>query len=128
MTFSTIACTISTALYLYRHHVSAYQLLHLFGLWPISILDTVRGMLLVCILFAGPLYENGVVDGDWKDWVKFNGVYETLSSWIGYRNFIVVGSSTPRLGAALMFDLGPCQRGDCMALAHGPAAPTRPLY
>lgn len=48
-------------------------------------------MLLVCTLFAGPLFEQGVVDGGWKDWIRLRGLYESLSSWIGYRNFIVVG-------------------------------------
>lgn len=90
VTLSTITCTVITALYLYQHDVSAYRLLHLFGLWPISIFDIARGMLLVCILFAGPLYENGIVDGDWKDWIKLKGMHQTLSSWIGYRNFVVV--------------------------------------
>ena len=92
MTFSTITCTLITALYLYQQDVSAVQLLHLFGIWPISIFDTVRGLLLVCILFAGPLFENGIVDGEWRDWVKLKGVHETLSSWIGYRNFVVVST------------------------------------
>lgn len=90
MTFSTITCTIITALYLYQHDVSPYELLHLFGLWPVSVSDVARGMLLVCILFAGPLYENGIVDGDWKGWIRLRGLHETLSSWIGYRNFVVV--------------------------------------
>ena len=94
MTFSTSTCAVITALYLYQHDVSTLQLLHLFGVWPVSIFDIVRGMLLVCILFAGPLYENGLVDGDWKGWVKLQGVHETLSSWIGYRNFVVVCAST----------------------------------
>jgi hypothetical protein len=96
VTFSTITCTIVTVLYLYQHDVSAYQLLHLLGIWPISVFDIVRGILLVCILFAGPLYENGIVDGDWKGWIKFEGVHETLSSWIGYRNFVVVRTSTTK--------------------------------
>ncbi|KAF2128772.1 Abi-domain-containing protein [Dothidotthia symphoricarpi CBS 119687] len=46
-------------------------------------------MLLVTILFAGPIFEQGIVDGAIKDWVKLKGVHETLSSWIGYRAFIV---------------------------------------
>lgn len=107
MTFSTVTCTIITALYLYRHDVSAHQLLHLFGLWPISILDSMRGMLLVCILFAGPLFENGIVDGDWKYWVKFQGVQEILSSWIGYRNFVVASASTTVLYTLLTSMQGP---------------------
>lgn len=128
VTFSTITCTVITALYLYQHDVAASQLLHLLGLWPISIFDIVRGMLLVCILFAGPLYENGLVDGDWKDWIKLSGVHETLSSWIGYRNFVVVSIATPGLSTALTFNLGPCQRGDRLALAHGSTAPPRTLH
>jgi prenyl protein peptidase len=47
-------------------------------------------MLLVMILFAGPLFEQGVVEGAIGDWVKLRGVHESLSSWIGYRNYIVV--------------------------------------
>lgn len=46
-------------------------------------------MLLVTILFAGPIFEYAVVDGDWRDWVRLRGLGETLSSWIGYRNFVV---------------------------------------
>ncbi|KAJ4985974.1 prenyl proteinase rce1 [Stagonosporopsis vannaccii] len=105
VTFSTITCTIITALYLYQHDVSAYKLLHLFGVWPISVLDIVRGMLLVCILFAGPLFENGIVDGEWKDWIKFRGVHETLSSWIGYRNFVVGPVSEEIVWRSLMVPL-----------------------
>jgi prenyl protein peptidase len=95
VTFSTTVCTAITALYLYQHGVTAYQLLHLFGIWPITVFDIARGMLLVCILFAGPLYEAGIVDGDWKDWIKLRGLHETLSSWIGYRNFVVVRIAQP---------------------------------
>jgi hypothetical protein len=125
VTFSTVTCTIITALYLYQHHVSTYQLLHLLGIWPISILDSVRGILLVCILFAGPLFENGIVDGDWKYWVKFQGVHEILSSWIGYRNFVVVSTPTIAQSASLTLNAGPCQRRDRLALAHGPTPRTR---
>ncbi|KAG9204857.1 hypothetical protein G6514_010091 [Epicoccum nigrum] len=62
-------------------------------------------MLLVCILFAGPLFENGIVDGDWKDWVKFKGLHETLSSWIGYRNFVVGPVSEEIVWRSLMVPL-----------------------
>ena len=65
------------------------------GLWPVSLLDIIRSMFLVIILFAGPIFEHGVVDGAWKDWVRLAGVHETLSSWIGYRNFIVVRHLRP---------------------------------
>lgn len=86
---STVVCSLTTVLVLSRNHVSASQILTLLGLWPISPLDTARTMLLVTILFAGPIFEYGLVDGDWKDWIRLRGLRETLSSWIGYRNFIV---------------------------------------
>jgi prenyl protein peptidase len=93
VTFSTILCSAITAFVLYNHNVSAQDILRLLGLWPISLLDTARTLLLVCILFAGPLFENGIVDGEWRDWVRLRGLHETLWSWIGYRNFVVVCSS-----------------------------------
>jgi prenyl protein peptidase len=96
VTFSTILCSAITALVLYNHNVSAQDILRLLGLWPISLLDTARTLLLVCILFAGPLFENGIVDGEWRDWVRLRGLHETLWSWIGYRNFVVVCPSIPQ--------------------------------
>jgi prenyl protein peptidase len=90
VTFSTIVCTLLTVYVLHEHDVPADELFKLLGLWPVSPIDTARTMLLVIILFAGPIFEHGVVDGALKDWLKLRGVHESLSSWIGYRNFIVV--------------------------------------
>ncbi|KAI2484990.1 CaaX prenyl proteinase Rce1 [Pyrenophora tritici-repentis] len=89
VTLSTILCSILTVLVLYQHETSASDMAHLLGLWPVSPLDMIRTMLLVTILFAGPIFEHGVVDGAWRDWVRLAGLHETLSSWIGYRNFVV---------------------------------------
>lgn len=66
------------------------EILSLLGIWSVSPVDTIRTMLLVVILFAGPIFEHGIVDDGWRDWIKLNGVNESLSSWIGYRNFVVV--------------------------------------
>ncbi|KAG9195380.1 prenyl protein peptidase [Alternaria panax] len=89
VTVSTLVCSVLTVVVLYQHDASALEVLGLLGMWPVSPLDTLRTMLLVTILFAGPIFEHGIVDGGWRDWVKLNGVHESLSSWIGYRNFIV---------------------------------------
>ncbi|KAF2826226.1 Abi-domain-containing protein [Ophiobolus disseminans] len=89
VTFSTIVCTIITVYVLHEHDVPASSMLQLLGLWPISLFDTTRTMLLVAILFAGPLFEHGIVDGAFQDWIRLRGVYESLCSWIGYRNFVV---------------------------------------
>lgn len=74
----------------YEHDVSIREGLQLLGLWPLSLVDTARAMLLVITLFAGPLFEHGIVDGGFRDWVRLRRVYESLSSWIGYRNYVVV--------------------------------------
>jgi prenyl protein peptidase len=87
-------CSVLTVYVLFEHDVPVREIFKLLGLWPVSLLDTARTMLLVVILFAGPIFEHGVVDGAWSDWIKLRGVYESLSSWIGYRNFIVVCRSS----------------------------------
>jgi prenyl protein peptidase len=90
-----------TVYVLYEHDMPASSLYRLLGLWPVSLYDTARTMLLVMILFAGPLFEHGVVDGRFKNWIRLREVHESLSSWIGYRNFVVVGS--PLLPCRVMF-------------------------
>lgn len=92
VTWSTFACSALTVLVLYKHHVSLPEMFQLLGLWPVSLFDSARTLLLVAILFAGPIFEHGLVDGQLGDWVKLKGVYESLSSWIGYRNFVVVST------------------------------------
>jgi prenyl protein peptidase len=67
------------------------EVVKLMGLWPVSFVDTARSMLLVAILFAGPLFEQGIVDRHWKHWIQASHLQETLSSWMGYRNYVVVG-------------------------------------
>lgn len=90
----TFSCLASVALTIYvlhqAGHVPAPEILRLLGFWPVSLLDIARSMLLVAILFAGPLFEYGIVDGGLKDWIRGKRVYEVLSSWIGYRNYVVV--------------------------------------
>jgi prenyl protein peptidase len=109
VTFSTVVCFLLTAYVLYDHDVSAKETLKLLGFWPASVLDTLRSMLLVVILFAGPIFEHGIVDGGWKDWLKLKGVYESLSSWIGYRNYVVVGCLSRCSMSVLITLAGSCE-------------------
>lgn len=53
-------------------------------------LDAGKTLLLVAILFAGPLFEAGIVEGEWRDWVRGQTAREVLSSWTGWRNLVVV--------------------------------------
>ncbi|KAL6154355.1 CAAX prenyl protease [Exserohilum turcicum] len=89
VTLSTLLCCVLTVVVLHQHEASFSQIVSLLGLWPVSPLDTIRTMLLVMILFAGPLFEHGIVDGEWREWIQLHGLRESLSSWIGYRNFVV---------------------------------------
>ncbi len=40
------------------------------------------------LLFAGPLFERATIESGWREWVKGTDLHETLSSWIGWRNFV----------------------------------------
>jgi prenyl protein peptidase len=91
VTFSS-ALSLALTIVVLHHYggVPPQEILQLIGFWPISLFDTARTMLLVAILFAGPLFEYGIVENGLKDWVRGRGMYQVLSSWIGYRNYVVV--------------------------------------
>jgi prenyl protein peptidase len=59
------------------------------GWFPIGILETTKSVGLTAVLFLGPLFEAGVVQGGWKDWIRLRGL-DMLSGWIGYRNMVAV--------------------------------------
>lgn len=58
------------------------------GWWPVDPLDVLRTVALCAILFVGPLFEAGIVEGGWKDWIKGTHIVETFSSWEGWRNLV----------------------------------------
>lgn len=62
----------------------------LMGWWPISVSDIARSFLLTAILFIGPLYERGIVEGEWRSWFRYSKLSESLGGWIGWRNYIAV--------------------------------------
>lgn len=59
------------------------------GIWPVNPLDVVKGLFLTMVLFAGPLVEKLWLDRDPRDDFVMD-VKTSLSSWIGWRNYIVV--------------------------------------
>jgi prenyl protein peptidase len=68
------------------------------GYFPIGWEEIVKTLGLTAILFLGPLFEAGIVDGEWKDWIKLKGLNAVISGWIGWRNFVAVRpSSCPTL-------------------------------
>ncbi|KAJ5873546.1 uncharacterized protein N7473_013419 [Penicillium subrubescens] len=62
--------------------------LSLLGWWPIDLGDILRSLLLTAILFVGPLYERGIVEGEWRSWFSRAKWSESLGGWIGWRNYI----------------------------------------
>ncbi|KAJ5166463.1 uncharacterized protein N7482_005244 [Penicillium canariense] len=62
--------------------------LSLLGWWPIDLADILRCLLLTAILFVGPLYERGIVEGEWRAWLTRRKWSESLGGWIGWRNYV----------------------------------------
>lgn len=62
--------------------------LHLLGWYPFSPLAIAKVLALTALLFAGPLFEKCIIESGWRNWAKGRGIHETLSSWIGWRNYI----------------------------------------
>ncbi|MCJ1368023.1 hypothetical protein MMC16_007161 [Acarospora aff. strigata] len=88
----TLSCIISAAatIYIVSHTDKATPLetLRLLGWWPIAPLEITKSLLLTTLLFAGPLFERGIAEGEWKDWIRGRRIRETLGSWIGWRNYV----------------------------------------
>ena len=74
---------------------SALEIFRLLGWYPVSVLEIAQSLLLTVLLFAGPLFEKGVVESGWREWISGGSLHETLSSWIGWRNFVAVRSLLP---------------------------------
>lgn len=64
--------------------------LRLLGWWPVDPVDILRSLLLTAILFIGPLFERGIAEGEWREWIRGGRVSETLRGWMGWRNYVAV--------------------------------------
>lgn len=60
------------------------------GFWPLGITESAKALLLTAILFAGPLYESLLIDGDWKDWLTFQPPFRIWTEWTRWRNIVIV--------------------------------------
>ena len=70
--------------------LSLTEAARLLGWWPVVLSDVARVMVLTGILFAGPLFEAGIVEGGWRWWGRWEPVKRVLGTWIGVRSFIAV--------------------------------------
>ncbi|KAL2000354.1 hypothetical protein VTN02DRAFT_3216 [Thermoascus thermophilus] len=89
VTTACIVCSLAiVALVVYKGNASLSEALRLLGWWPLGPAEIARSLLLTAILFAGPLFERGVAEGEWRDWIRGSRVALTLGGWIGYRNYV----------------------------------------
>lgn len=89
----TVTVTISTLATFYLLHsrgqLSLESALHHVGLWPIAPLAILQPLLLVCILYLGPLYQNIFVQQSLSPLSSvWSELVTSLSSSIGYRNYV----------------------------------------
>ena len=73
-------------------HASRDEVLRLLGWWPVGVPEIGRAGLLTALLFAGPLFERGVVEGGWRGWISGRVVVAELRDWVGWRNYVAVRS------------------------------------
>lgn len=69
--------------------------LRLLGWWPVGVVEIIRSLFLTAILFTGPLFERGIVEGEWRSWFCRSKLSESLGGWIGWRNYVAVCSLSP---------------------------------
>jgi len=87
----TIAASavVTTYLLAIKGHATPQDVLRLYGIWPVHLLDIAKVLGLVLVLYTGPLYENLVVDGEWRNLTPKNFKATLFDSWTGYRNLLI---------------------------------------
>lgn len=65
------------------------------GYWPLGLWDSLRSLLLVALLFSGPLYEALVLDGLWEDWMTLQPLFNIWYEWTSWRNLVAVSLAQP---------------------------------
>lgn len=91
VTLSCIISVIAVVGLLVRNDATYSEAMHLLGWWPVGLAEVFRTLLLTAILFLGPLFERAV-EGEWKDGNTVRRIYESLNSWMGWRNYVAVSS------------------------------------
>merc|ERR1711977_443403 len=89
VTTTCIICSLFTFVLLSSlENGSPFKSIHLMGWFPIGILEALKSVGLTAILFLGPLFESGIAEGGWRNWIRLRGLNTVISGWIGWRNFV----------------------------------------
>lgn len=94
VTLSCFLCTAATYVVLSRAGgATPAAALHLLGIWPPALADSLRVLGLTALLFAGPLFSYLVVNRGWRDWLRLAPVKELWQEWTTWRNIVAVRSA-----------------------------------
>jgi prenyl protein peptidase len=88
VTFSTTVCSVLTLLILQFLDASPLSPLHLMGYWPVDLFTSAKAVFLTALLFAGPLFENLVIDGEWREWTRLDPLKRVWADWPTWRNLV----------------------------------------
>ncbi|EER28999.1 hypothetical protein D8B26_000739 [Coccidioides posadasii str. Silveira] len=82
-------CSLGT-LYLIvsKGHTTYLEALRFLGWWPLGPLEIVKSLFLTAILFLGFLFERGIAEGQWRNWIRWQSLIEPLTEWAGWRNYV----------------------------------------
>jgi prenyl protein peptidase len=88
-----LTCLVSTAITLYVLAVvglaNLSEILSVLGLYPVNLYDVAKCVLLVSILFIGPLFEAAIAEEGWREWGLISFKETVFDSWVGWRNLVV---------------------------------------
>jgi prenyl protein peptidase len=96
VTISCFFCLAATAIILTSTAgASPSGILHLTGIWPPALPDTLRVLSLTALLFLGPLFHYFIIDSGWQEWLHLAPFHELHSEWTAWRNIVVVRFLNP---------------------------------
>ncbi|RKU45159.1 hypothetical protein DL546_005969 [Coniochaeta pulveracea] len=87
LTSCFLAC-LTTALLLTHFNLSASEILHLMGLYPLALTSTLKALFLTTLLFLGPLFEALIVDSGWREILRLDAWSELWSDPLTNRNLV----------------------------------------
>ncbi|KAI5368032.1 putative Type II CAAX prenyl endopeptidase Rce1 [Septoria linicola] len=88
-----LSCIASTVVAVYvlvsYGHANPRDVLRLFAIWPVNLIDCAKTLALLSVLFIGPLYETILVDSGWRQWNLATIKENFFTDLRGLRNHVV---------------------------------------
>ncbi|EME85776.1 uncharacterized protein MYCFIDRAFT_88452 [Pseudocercospora fijiensis CIRAD86] len=88
-----LSCLASTLVAVYvlvvYGHATARDVFRLLAVWPVNLVDCLRVLALVAVLFVAPLYETVIVDRGWREWRPRAVKERFFDSLPGLRNNVI---------------------------------------